>query len=227
MFRADAVGPQDPFPPYRWSDVDAQLARNLGLPFIRPIDLFGGKTDPVPSLTREIAIMVGNPGSGKTTGAKILEIGGYVRCSRDEIKKNATAQDIHKCFLTALNGYPGKSVVVDATNPSYQRTLAGNIEGGRKFYEDEARARGIPVRILWYVRDGRAFNALRPNPCLEWLIQDHMVILLTSNDLHQPKEQSRYFTEQFPSYDGNILRQLHPDFQNRELFDHGYYLISR
>ena len=51
-----------------------------------------------------------------------------------------------------------KSVVVDATHGSLT-----NREPLSKLAEDA----NVPYRILWHIRDGRAFNALREKPVPE------------------------------------------------------------
>jgi hypothetical protein len=48
--------------------------------------------------------------------------------------------------------------VVDATHGS---------EANRAPYQELAASLGIPFQIIWHIRDGRSFNALRPEPVPE------------------------------------------------------------
>ncbi|GMS96311.1 hypothetical protein PENTCL1PPCAC_18486, partial [Pristionchus entomophagus] len=122
------------------SCADRLFARNIGLPFQTPEQFFEGKTKeevwgpvpfcphdyaktertlfepkdtPLPSPSREIIVMVGFPGSGKSSFAKRLEKDhGYVVVNRD------TLGNWQKCVAKARDALQlGKSVVVDNTNP--------------------------------------------------------------------------------------------------------------
>ena len=150
----DAVGPADPYPPYRWSDSDAAFGIAIGAEFVRPCDLFD-PFDPIRALKiQELVILMGNPGSGKsTTGRLLKETAGYIHVEQDVVGTKAA---VKKAVLAGLA--TGASVAVDATHGS-----AAN----REPYLTLASERGIPVRILWHIRDGRPFNALRPKPVPE------------------------------------------------------------
>jgi bifunctional polynucleotide phosphatase/kinase len=142
----DAVGPADPFPPYRWSDSDAAFAATIGATFVRPCDLFGSCLVPTP--TEKLVILMGSPGSGKSTTARRLVAAGYVHIEQDAFSSKSAVLKAVKAALAA-----GSSVVVDATHGS---------DKNREPYMALA-----PSRILWHVRDGRPFNALRPAPVPE------------------------------------------------------------
>ncbi|GMT25580.1 hypothetical protein PFISCL1PPCAC_16877, partial [Pristionchus fissidentatus] len=122
------------------SCADRLFARNVGLPFRTPEQFFMGqkaeeawgpvpfcpheyvsvertllepKDTPLPSPSQEIIVMVGFPGSGKSSFARRLEEEhGYVAVNRD------TLGTWQKCVAEAKSALcAGKSVVVDNTNP--------------------------------------------------------------------------------------------------------------
>lgn len=151
----DASGPKDPFPPYRYASTDSDFARNLSLllskkyvvcQYIRPIDIFGS-IEITPRDYQEMIITVGNPGSGKSTASFYLQKAGYKVCVSDIIRNKQKMID-----CVRKNVSEGKSVVVDATNPEKEK---------RTEYIKIAKEFKIPVRILWFVRDGRPFNDTR------------------------------------------------------------------
>ena len=151
----DASGKDDPFPPYRYSSTDRDFSKNLSLllskkyvvcHYIRPIDIFGSYYI-TPRNYQELVITVGNPGSGKSTASYVLQKKGYEVCVSDLIKNK---EKMFECVATKL--YQGSSVVVDATNPYKKKRME---------YIEIARELNIPVRILWFIRDGRPFNELR------------------------------------------------------------------
>jgi len=145
----DAVGPTDPYPPYRWADSDAAFATAIGATFVRPLELFSAATAVTPSATQELILLMGNPGSGKSSAARKLVESGYIHIEQDTMKSKAATK---AAVCSALK--MGSSVVVDATHGS-----AANRE--------PYIALGVPVRILWFIRDGRPFNALREKPVPE------------------------------------------------------------
>jgi len=151
----DASGKEDTFPPYRYASTDRDFAKNLSLlldkrytvcHYVRPIDIFGSYTI-TPRSCQELVITVGNPGSGKSTASYVLEKEGYKICISDVIKNRIK---LAECVKENLEN--GDSVVVDAMNP---------YKAKRRDYIKIAKELDIPVRILWFIRDGRPFNALR------------------------------------------------------------------
>ncbi len=148
----DAVGASDPYPPYRWADSDAGFAAAIGARFVRPCDIF--PTTPVlPTADQELVLLVGNPGSGKSSAGRALAAAGYAHIEQDTLKNKSETLKVVKAALTA-----GKSAVADATHGS---------EDSRAPYINLAKELCIPYRILWFVRDGRPFNALRSKPVPE------------------------------------------------------------
>ena len=150
----DAVGSADPFPPYRWSDSDAAFAAAIGAEFVRPCELFdSGKLPEAHPGGQELVLLMGTPGSGKSTTGRRFAAAGYIHIEQDVVGTKAA---VKKAVLAALA--TGASVVVDATHGS-----AAN----REPYLTLASMHSIEARILWHIRDGRPFNALRPKPVPE------------------------------------------------------------
>jgi DNA 3'-phosphatase len=156
FYCGDASGKKDSFPPYRWSSVDRNYAYNISEAFnkyfnqsnlckyIRPISFFGGHT-PITRAQQELVIMVGNPGSGKSSTSFRFKKRGYKVCVGEIVKNkllDCVSENLHK----------GYSVIVDSMN--YSRK-------GRERYIKLAQELKLPVRILWFIRDGRPFNTLR------------------------------------------------------------------
>ena len=78
---------------------------------------------------------------------------GYVHCEQDVL---GTARAVLRDATAGLKS--GKSVVVDASH---------STAAHRAPYLALARQLGAPVRILWHIRDGRPYNALREKPVPE------------------------------------------------------------
>ena len=148
----DAAGSDASCPEYRWANTDAEFARSIGADFKTPEMIFG-RASAVPYSKQEIVILVGNMGSGKSTSAKALESSGYTHFEQDVLKTAAAVQRAANKALTNK-----KSVVIDASHSTAEH---------RAPYIVMAKARGIDCRILWHIRDGRPYNALRPHPVPE------------------------------------------------------------
>ncbi len=153
----DAVGAEDPNPAYQWADSDYRFAQAIGATFIRPCDLphaaLPTPLPPSPSTRRELVICVGNPGSGKSTAARRFAAAGYTHVEQDVTK---TAAATMKAVKAAM--YATQSVIVDATHSSVKNRAA---------YAALAKELAYPMRILWHVKDGRPWNALRQKPVPE------------------------------------------------------------
>jgi len=150
VYSGPNVGPNDPYPPYRSSNIDRVIAQRLNFKFIRPIDLFGQYTLQ-PSLTQEMLLMMGMPGSGKSTQASMLiqKDSRYIACDTDAMP-NYNRDLTLKC--SEENLLKGKSVIVLALNQNSAK---------RNDFIKIAHSLGVPVRIAWFIRDGRPFNKYR------------------------------------------------------------------
>lgn len=150
----DAAGHDDPFVPYQWSDSDKKFAETIGAKFLRPMDVFDVASPPAPSTTQELILLVGNPGSGKSSTAKhFATSAGYVHVEQDVVRTKAKTLKAVKDALPS-----GRSVVIDATHGSL---------ANREPYLKLAKEKGLPLRILWHIRDGRPWNTLRASPVPE------------------------------------------------------------
>jgi len=155
----DACGPNDPFPPYRWSDVDYLFSVNIGFNFVRPCDIFIPFTWPNfiedGKCKYNVILLMGSPGSGKTTISKLLESNfGYVRFSQDEYDKKLTKHTELICNTLQQ----GKNIVLDAT--------FGKPENRNMWFDmfDKFLPSDRKYAIIWSIRDGRHFNELREEP---------------------------------------------------------------
>jgi bifunctional polynucleotide phosphatase/kinase len=153
-----------------WSDSDRVFAERVGFTKIgAPEDVFpyagrDGEEKRAKGVkvkarrTPEVIIMIGYPGSGKSTIARdIFGTAGYAVISGDELK---TSAKMIKTAAAALDAGVGvgevKSVVFDATNPSKKK---------RAEYIDFAKKRGLPVRCIHVatsLEESMANNQKRP-----------------------------------------------------------------
>jgi bifunctional polynucleotide phosphatase/kinase len=182
VYCGDACGPDDPFPPYRWSSSDFEFANNAGMSFVRPVEIFSQEFPP--SSVQELVVLVGNQGSGKTRTAKMLETFGYFHVSRDELK---TIPSMVRKIKEQLG--QGRSVVVDATNPtiSSRKVFLDLFHGA----DSKGDPSGVPLeplrepekRIAWHIRDGRPFNKLREKPIPEIAYRNY------SKNFEEPSSQ--------------------------------------
>lgn len=123
-----------------YSNVDRKFAEALNIKNIYspeeffPEDSITNNTEVVSeSLDQEIVVMVGYPGSGKTTFCqKIFK--SYFICSGDEHK---TSAKMIKVANAAIQN--GQSVVFDATNPSKEK---------RQVFIEYAKTKNLPIRCV-------------------------------------------------------------------------------
>ena len=150
FYCGDACGRKTDF-----SDTDLKFALNCGLEFILPENLFDSQKVKVPDVSypvdfdeiptestytftpakNEMIIMVGVPGSGKSTFAKK-----YIVPHKYGIINRDTSKTIPKCLKECQRYiYNGMSVVIDNTNPT--------VEAREKFMS-LAKANGYTCRCI-------------------------------------------------------------------------------
>ena len=140
IFVGDALGRKSDF-----SDSDKVFAENIGITCFSPEKIFldpdgigVGETDEIVlSSEPEIIIMMGYPGSGKTTITDDICSGNskYIRIGGDTYKSNTPKMIKASLEHIMVN----KSIVFDATNSSVKK---------RKLYVDFARKHGYNVRCI-------------------------------------------------------------------------------
>lgn len=143
FFVGDALGRAADF-----ADSDKKFAEAIGVRFFAPEDIFpfeasdgkmDGKMDepPRPSADQEVVVMVGYPGSGKSTVARDIfgSAGSYEVIDSDVYRSSITKMvAAGKKAMTR-----GKSVVFDATNPTKER---------RALFIEIAKEFGVPARCV-------------------------------------------------------------------------------
>mmetsp|Transcript_38285 Transcript_38285/g.101621 ORF Transcript_38285/g.101621 Transcript_38285/m.101621 type:complete len:548 (-) Transcript_38285:34-1677(-) len=177
------------------SDSDRKFALNAGIAFHCPESFFLGQVpqafalsgiDPADLLAKtatdegllptdkspEMVLLVGWPGSGKTSLAqRVFVPAGYLWVNRD------TLRDTARCHREAESALlKGRSVVVDATNPS--------VAGRADYVTIAKRAGGVPVRCLLMAADRALADHL--NQVRQILVSSRQV---SSDGKHDGKEQ--------------------------------------
>jgi DNA 3'-phosphatase len=152
----DAIGPTATYPPYKWSDSDKAFAEAIGATFHEPIEFFPHVRMPLPDLgEQELVLLVGPPGSGKSTvSASMATEANHVVVNQDLLETKAKVIKAGAAAWAA-----GKSVIVDATHPTRAKR--------QEIIEGITGLAQTPVRVLWFIRDGRPFNKERPEPVPE------------------------------------------------------------
>jgi bifunctional polynucleotide phosphatase/kinase len=154
FFAGDALGR-----PGDWADTDKLFAEAVGLSVKSPEEIF--KFEPraitqnvtaTASAAQEIVVLVGYPGSGKSTITRnVFEPAGYEIIHGDVLKTQAKMIKAGKLLLQE-----GKSVVFDATNGTKEK---------RASYITLGQTLDIPVRCVHVntsFDEAFAYNNLRP-----------------------------------------------------------------
>ena len=157
IFCGDAAGPKHSggFPAYEWNDTDYGFAQAIGAAFYRPEQLLPLPPLHVDAAQKQVVLLMGPPGVGKTRFAAHL-----IQCVRADPRACewvVVEQDEHKTRKSVLSTVwtaliENKSVLVDATHP--RRTSREEVYR----LADVHRA---PVQVCWLARDGRRGNELR------------------------------------------------------------------
>jgi len=121
-----------------WSNVDILFGNNIGIKVIEPETIFPIiiKENDIPNLTvlhNEMIIMIGFPGSGKSTFVK-NNFCNYKILSGDELKTET------KIIKEINKNIENTSIIIDATNPTKEK---------RKKFIDIANNYNIPVRCIY------------------------------------------------------------------------------
>jgi bifunctional polynucleotide phosphatase/kinase len=135
-------------------DLDLEFAKNLKIKFILseyffPLQNTIFEVDKYTVEQKEIIVMLGFPGSGKTAVAN--KFTDYINIESDTYKTTAKMLKIAKLNID-------KSVIFNATNPSISK---------RKEYIDYAKEHNINIRCFYVytsMSDSLANNALREKP---------------------------------------------------------------
>jgi len=123
-----------------WSDRDKEVAFKLGVKFYVPEDIFPleiiQNNDYINFFhDREVIIMIGYPGSGKSTLVKnIFEPKGYIRIDGASLKTSS------KMIKEASKYIKDNSIVFDATNGTKEK---------RAQFINFANKYNVPVRCIW------------------------------------------------------------------------------
>jgi bifunctional polynucleotide phosphatase/kinase len=152
FYVGDALGRQGD-----WSDVDKQFAININIKNIySPDDLFKSSNDSNASKfkikkvdSQEVIVMVGFPGSGKSTVAATFDTKKYKVISGDEFVNSKKM--IREASKYVKDGY---SIVFDATNPSIEK---------RREYIDFVKSNNISVCRCINVQTDMAESMFRNN----------------------------------------------------------------
>lgn len=123
-----------------WSNDDLLFAQNIGINIKQPEEIFPLNFKNVSNINysnkeQEMIIMIGYPGSGKSTFAESFDKNQYEIVSGDELK---TVNNMIKMSKKAIEN--NKSVIIDSTNPSRKR---------RAIFIELAKMYGIPVRCFY------------------------------------------------------------------------------
>lgn len=156
FYCGDAAGrPQD------FSNSDKMFAQASGITFYLPEELFPsveritpGNPETINKIElppdKSLVIFVGMPGSGKTTFYETsLKPLGYVHISQDQLR---TKVKVLSSINLSMN--TNQLIAVDATNPGQDR---------RQEYYDLANRYTYTITVLYFVRDGKGWNKLRPS----------------------------------------------------------------
>ena len=122
-----------------------------------------------PRPQKEVVIMVGYPGSGKSTWAIAEEKNGYIRIDGDNLKTpNKMVKEAQKHISTCKQG-----IIFDSTGGTKKR---------RETFIAFAKIHGLPVKVIWFqtsIEESMRRNALRLKPVPKiayWSYRKHFQI---------------------------------------------------
>ncbi len=138
----DGAGKKCSLPVYRNSSHDIELALNIGCDFYNPCDFFDFNVAFSTEEKNDFLLVLGNPGSGKTTLCEHISSEYEYRLISNDMKF-----DKKKSRLSELCK-KGKSIILDGSFPARK---------DRKTFLDIAFAHNYSVRILLILTDGRNY----------------------------------------------------------------------
>lgn len=138
FYVGDALGRPGDF-----ADSDKQFAINCNIKYLSPEEIFPFiKESNSKSLItipdyREIILMMGYPGSGKSTFAEnTFKNHPYIIIHGDDYKSESA---LKKAFKLTIEKYPDKSIILDATHSNKKK---------RQIFIEIAQKESIPIRII-------------------------------------------------------------------------------
>lgn len=155
FFCGDAIGKDNNktnYLPYNFSDCDYLFAKDNGIKFKYPRKLFGSNFETVTS-NRPLIIMMGTPGSGKSSIAKrISEEKGHILYQRDVLGKLTEGKN----FIDIKESLEdGKKVIIDETSRN---------DYCKKDFINIAKKLKIKYVVIWCLINGTPFNKERDKP---------------------------------------------------------------
>ena len=127
--------------PGDYADSDKQFAINSGIQYISPEQMFPftkieASLIPIPKY-REIVLMMGYPGSGKSSYAeKTFKDHSYIIIHGDDYKSEGA---LKKAFKYAIETIPDKSIILDATHSNKKK---------RQIFIEIAQKANLPIRLI-------------------------------------------------------------------------------
>lgn len=141
--------PDQPNQSWGYKDSDRQLARNLGIDFYTPEEVFPQLViPPEVFIQTAVLILVGPPGCGKTTFSR--HHSDFFHLESDHYKSNwKKIREVYEKELAS-----GNKIIIDATNPTRER---------REEIIAIAKKYGVPWAIILFVNEGK-WNGRREKP---------------------------------------------------------------
>lgn len=163
------------------ADSDLKWAEKIGIPFYPVRDYFVQELPKLPKNEKEakIILMVGAPGSGKSTLVnELVERYDAVHLEQDQIGTAAKVITRAKKELAA-----GNSIIVDATHATHK---------SRQPYYALTQQYNVPVYVFWVMRDGMTSNKEREKPVPMIAINTYFARLEPPTEDKEAKEVFTY-----------------------------------
>ena len=157
------------------SDSDYKLALNAGMRFSTPEEFFLGTKQSVPAVefdlhvydsndnshvvfdgkTQEMIIMVGSPGSGKSSYCEnvLVKLHKYVRVNRDDLKTEKKCIDVAETAIQRK-----QSVVIDNTNPKASNRAVYIKLAKKHHIQVRCFVMNVPKELAFHLNNLRFIN---------------------------------------------------------------------